>query len=62
MDSKPIAILVPQDAQSLDISGPLDAFLEANRQAPRQMQLRRALIVNRPRSHRKGRGHVARDR
>ena len=34
MDSKPIAIVVPQDAQSLDISGPLDAFLEANRQAP----------------------------
>jgi transcriptional regulator GlxA family with amidase domain len=34
MDSKPIAIVVPQNAQSLDISGPLDAFLEANRQAP----------------------------
>lgn len=34
MDSKPIAIIVPQNAQSLDISGPLDAFLEANRQAP----------------------------
>src|SRR4029077_2640926 len=34
MDSKPIAIIVPHDAQSLDISGPLDAFLEASRQAP----------------------------
>ena len=34
MDGKPIAIVVPQNAQSLDISGPLDAFLEANRQAP----------------------------
>lgn len=34
MDSRPIAIVVPQNAQSLDISGPLDAFLEANRQAP----------------------------
>jgi transcriptional regulator GlxA family with amidase domain len=34
MDSKTIAIVVPPDAQSLDISGPLDAFLEANRQAP----------------------------
>jgi transcriptional regulator GlxA family with amidase domain len=34
MDSKPIVIIVPQDAQSLDVSGPLDAFLEANRQAP----------------------------
>src|SRR6516165_7845877 len=34
MDSTPIAIVVPQNAQSLDISGPLDAFLEANRQAP----------------------------
>jgi transcriptional regulator GlxA family with amidase domain len=34
MDSIPIAIVVPHNAQSLDISGPLDAFLEANRQAP----------------------------
>ena len=34
MDCKPIAIVVPQNAQSLDVSGPLDAFLEANRQAP----------------------------
>jgi hypothetical protein len=34
MDCKPIAMVVPQNAQSLDISGPLDAFLEANRQAP----------------------------
>ena len=34
MNSTPVAILVPQNAQSLDISGPLDAFLEANRQAP----------------------------
>jgi transcriptional regulator GlxA family with amidase domain len=34
MDSKPIVIIVPQDAQSLDVSGPFDAFLEANRQAP----------------------------
>jgi transcriptional regulator GlxA family with amidase domain len=32
--STPVAIVVPQNAQSLDISGPLDAFLEANRQAP----------------------------
>ncbi|KWV57259.1 AraC family transcriptional regulator [Bradyrhizobium macuxiense] len=34
MSSKSIAIVVPPNAQSLDISGPLDAFLEANRQAP----------------------------
>ena len=34
MDTTPIAIVVPPGAQSLDISGPLDAFLEANRQAP----------------------------
>src|SRR6202000_1998222 len=34
MDSIPIAIVVPHNAQSLDLSGPLDAFLEANRQAP----------------------------
>ncbi len=34
MDKKPVAIIVPQNAQSLDICGPLDAFLEANRQAP----------------------------
>jgi transcriptional regulator GlxA family with amidase domain len=34
MDRKPIAIVVPHNAQTLDICGPLDAFLEANRQAP----------------------------
>jgi hypothetical protein len=34
MVSTPVAIVVSQNAQSLDISGPLDAFLEANRQAP----------------------------
>jgi transcriptional regulator GlxA family with amidase domain len=34
MNGKPVAIVVPQNAQSLDVSGPLDAFLEANRQAP----------------------------
>lgn len=34
MDNKPIAIVVPPNAQTLDVSGPLDAFLEANRQAP----------------------------
>jgi transcriptional regulator GlxA family with amidase domain len=34
MSGKLIAIVVPQNAQSLDISGPVDAFLEANRQAP----------------------------
>ena len=31
---KPVAIVVPHNAQSLDVCGPLDAFLEANRQAP----------------------------
>lgn len=30
---KPVAIIVPPNAQSLDVSGPLDAFLEANRHA-----------------------------
>ncbi|WP_407175156.1 GlxA family transcriptional regulator [Bradyrhizobium sp. STM 3562] len=34
MRSIPVAIVVPENAQSLDIAGPLDAFLEANRQAP----------------------------
>jgi transcriptional regulator GlxA family with amidase domain len=34
MESTPVAIVIPDNAQSLDISGPLDAFLEANRQAP----------------------------
>src|ERR1700739_3161292 len=38
MDGKPIAIVVPENAQSLDVSGPLDAFLEANRQAPDRSQ------------------------
>ena len=28
---KSVAIIVPPKAQSLDVSGPLDAFLEANR-------------------------------
>ena len=28
---KSVAIVVPPNAQSLDVSGPLDAFLEANR-------------------------------
>lgn len=31
---KTVALIVPPNAQSLDVSGPLDAFLEANRQAP----------------------------
>src|SRR3981189_2264264 len=30
---KSVAIIVPPNAQSLDVSGPLDAFLEANRHA-----------------------------
>src|SRR5260370_27735081 len=30
---KSVAIVVPPSAQSLDVSGPLDAFLEANRQS-----------------------------
>lgn len=34
MTGTPIAIVVPPNAQSLDISGPLDAVLEANRLAP----------------------------
>jgi transcriptional regulator GlxA family with amidase domain len=34
IDPKAVAIVVPERAQSLDVSGPLDAFLEANRQAP----------------------------
>jgi transcriptional regulator GlxA family with amidase domain len=31
--AKPIVIIVPPNAQSLDVSGPMDAFLEANRQS-----------------------------
>ena len=34
MDRTPVAIVVPPNAQALDICGPVDAFLEANRQAP----------------------------
>ena len=33
VETKSIVIAVPPSAQSLDVSGPLDAFLEANRQA-----------------------------
>jgi transcriptional regulator GlxA family with amidase domain len=29
-----VAIVMPPNARSLDVSGPLDAFLEANRHAP----------------------------
>ena len=36
IQSRPVAIVVPENAQSLDVSGPLDAFLEANRHAPGQ--------------------------
>jgi transcriptional regulator GlxA family with amidase domain len=31
--TRPVVIVVPPNAQSLDVSGPLDAFLEANRQS-----------------------------
>jgi hypothetical protein len=31
---QPVVIIVPENAQSLDVSGPLDAFLVANPQAP----------------------------
>jgi transcriptional regulator GlxA family with amidase domain len=33
VETKSIVIAVPPSAQSLDVSGPLDAFLEANRQS-----------------------------
>jgi transcriptional regulator GlxA family with amidase domain len=55
MDSKPIAIVVPQNAQSLDISGPLDAFLEANRQAPTKCNYHvRLLSIDQDRAVRAG--------
>jgi transcriptional regulator GlxA family with amidase domain len=31
--ARPVVIVVPPNAQSLDVAGPLDAFLEANRQS-----------------------------
>ena len=31
-----IALVVPPNAQSLDVSGPFDAFVEANRQSDGQ--------------------------
>ncbi len=31
--TRSVVIVVPPNAQSLDVSGPLDAFLEANRQS-----------------------------
>ncbi len=31
--ARPVVIVVPPNAQSLDVSGPMDAFLEANRQS-----------------------------
>jgi hypothetical protein len=41
-----VAIVVPRNAQSLDISGSFDAFLEANRLAPRPVQLRPVAAVD----------------
>jgi transcriptional regulator GlxA family with amidase domain len=52
---KPVAIVVPPDAQSLDISGPLDAFLEANRQSPGRLNYSvRLLSTGRDRTVRVG--------
>lgn len=48
MDPTAVAIIVPQNAQSLDISGPLDAFLEANRQAPDKCNYEMRLLSTGP--------------
>jgi transcriptional regulator GlxA family with amidase domain len=48
VDSRSIVIVVPPNAQSLDVSGPLDAFLEANRQAPGECNYTVRLLSTRP--------------
>jgi transcriptional regulator GlxA family with amidase domain len=52
---KAIAIVVPHNAQSLDVCGPLDAFLEANRQAAGHANYQvRLLSIGRDRTVRAG--------
>lgn len=54
-EAKTIVIVVPDNAQSLDISGPFDVFLEANRQAPEKANYHiRTLSVRRARTVRAG--------
>jgi transcriptional regulator GlxA family with amidase domain len=48
MQGRAVAIVVPENAQSLDVSGPLDAFLEANRQAPGQCRYEVRLVSTGP--------------
>src|ERR1700739_2401567 len=45
---KSIAIIVPPQAQSLDVSGPLDAFLEANRHSSGGPLYEVRLVATRP--------------
>ncbi len=54
-EPKPIVIVVPDNAQSLDVSGPFDVFLEANRQAPGMANYQiRTLSARRERTVRAG--------
>lgn len=53
--TKSVVIVVPDNAQSLDLSGPFDVFLEANRQAPELADYRiRTLSVKRERTVKAG--------
>ena len=45
---KSVAIIVPPNAQSLDVSGPLDAFLEANRHTAGGPVYEVRLVATRP--------------
>lgn len=54
-EAKSIVIVVPDNAQSLDVSGPFDVFLEANRQAPEKANYQiRTLSARRERTVRAG--------
>lgn len=55
VEAKTVVIVVPDNAQSLDVSGPFDVFLEANRQAPERANYHiRTLSAERERTVRAG--------
>ncbi|NTF44348.1 GlxA family transcriptional regulator [Rhizobium rhizogenes] len=55
VEARTIVIVVPDNAQSLDVSGPFDVFLEANRQAPGKANYHiRTLSAQRERTVRAG--------
>jgi transcriptional regulator GlxA family with amidase domain len=48
--ARPVGIVVPPDAQLLDVAGPLDSFLEANRQSGKALYDVRLIAMDAPRT------------